>query len=216
MKTCTKCNQIKPLTEYYKRGKGYNSRCKHCCRAKLKKYYENNPEKFRTYVKKYRENNLEKCRARSKKYYENNREKRSAYKKKYRENNREKRRAYTNRRYETDIKFRTKTLLRSRIKDALKKKKKSSRSMELIGCSILHFMKHIEKQFVPGMTWENQGEWHIDHMIPCASFDLEDPEQQRRCFHYTNQQPLWAAENISKGDKIIYNRVWNGNRWVSK
>ena len=199
MKTCTKCNQIKPLTEYYKKRKGLNSRCKHCCRA---------------WRKKYRENNREKKRACDKKYYENNPEKKRAYVKKYRENNRDKARAYLKRRYDTDIKFRTKTLLRTRIKDALKKKKKSSRSMELIGCSIQHFMKHIEKQFVPGMTWENHGEWHIDHMIPCASFDLEDPEQQRRCFHYTNQQPLWAAENISKGDKIIYNRVWNGNRWV--
>lgn len=201
MKTCTKCNQIKPLTEYCKKRKGYNSRCKHCCRA---------------YNKKWSENNRDKKRACDKKYYENNSEKKRAYVKKYRENNRDKARAYLKRRYDTDIKFRTKTLLRTRIKDALKKKKKSSRSMELIGCSIQHFMKHIEKQFVPGMTWENQGEWHIDHMMPCASFDLEDPEQQRRCFHYTNQQPLWAAENISKGDKIIYNRVWNGNRWVSK
>lgn len=194
MKTCTKCNQIKPLTEYYKFRKGYYPRCKHCCRAYSKKYSENNRENL-------------------KKYRENNREKFMAYHKEYRKNNREKRRVYRKQRYDTDIKFRIKALLRQRIKDALKKKK-SSRSMELIGCSILHFMKHLEKQFVPGMTWENQGEWHIDHMMPCASFDLEDPEQQRRCFHYTNQQPLWAAENISKGDKIIYNRVWNGNRWV--
>ena len=201
MKTCTKCNQNKPLTEYYKKRKGYNSRCKHCCRVYKKKYRENNPEKIKASYKKYCENNPEKIKAKLKKY---------------RENNRDKKRVYMNRRYDTDIKFRIKTLLRQRIRCAIKKKKKSSRSMELIGCSIQHFMKHIEKQFVPGMTWENQGEWHIDHIMPCASFDLKDPEQQRRCFHYTNQQPLWAVENISKGDKIIYNRVWDGNRWVPK
>jgi hypothetical protein len=53
------------------------------------------------------------------------------------------------------------------------------------------------------MTWENHGRygWHIDHIRPCASFDLADPEQQRKCFHYTNLQPLWASENMRKGDK---------------
>ena len=54
------------------------------------------------------------------------------------------------------------------------------------------------------MTWENHGRygWHIDHIMPCSSFDLTDPEQQKKCFHYTNLQPLWAHENMSKGAKI--------------
>jgi hypothetical protein len=52
------------------------------------------------------------------------------------------------------------------------------------------------------MTFDNFGKWHIDHIIPCASFDLTKPEQQRQCFHYTNLQPLWAFENLSKGSKI--------------
>jgi HNH endonuclease. len=53
------------------------------------------------------------------------------------------------------------------------------------------------------MSWDNYGRdgWHIDHIRPCASFDLTDPEQQRQCFHYTNLQPLWAADNIRKGAK---------------
>ena len=60
---------------------------------------------------------------------------------------------------------------------------------------------HLEAQFKPGMTWDNYGlkGWHVDHIRPCASFDLRDPEQQRRCFHYTNLQPLWAEENLKKG-----------------
>jgi hypothetical protein len=61
---------------------------------------------------------------------------------------------------------------------------------------------HLQKQFKEGMTKENHGLWHIDHIRPISSFDLTKPEQQIKCFHYTNLQPLWAKENLSKGSKI--------------
>ena len=88
---------------------------------------------------------------------------------------------------------------------ALKNNNKTSKSLELLGSTIQEAREHLEKQFKEGMTWDNHGHkgWHIDHIIPCASFDLTDPEQQKKCFHYTNLQPLWAKENISKGSKII-------------
>jgi hypothetical protein len=70
-----------------------------------------------------------------------------------------------------------------------------------MGCSIAYAYAYLEAQFAEGMSWENYGEWHIDHIRPCASFDLEDPVQQRECFHYTNLQPLWAKDNLSKSDK---------------
>lgn len=72
---------------------------------------------------------------------------------------------------------------------------------ELIGCSPDELKKHLENQFQPGMTWDNHGlyGWHIDHIRPCASFDLTDPEQQKQCSHYTNLQPLWAQDNLDKG-----------------
>jgi len=76
--------------------------------------------------------------------------------------------------------------------------------MELIGCSVEVLWSHIESQFTTGMTKENYGVhgWHIDHIIPCDSFDFSDPEQQKQCFHYTNLQPLWAKDNIAKSNKI--------------
>lgn len=77
--------------------------------------------------------------------------------------------------------------------------------MRLLGCSIADLCQHLEKQFREGMTWDNYCRfgWHVDHIKPCASFDLLDPAQQRACFHYTNLQPLWHWENAAKSDKII-------------
>jgi len=69
------------------------------------------------------------------------------------------------------------------------------------------------------MTWENHGEWHIDHIKPCASFDLSDKKEQIMCFHYTNLQPLWGSDNLSKSDKFdekTFNREWiDGKGWVT-
>jgi hypothetical protein len=59
--------------------------------------------------------------------------------------------------------------------------------------------------FTEGMSWDNYGEWHIDHILPCSSFDLADIEQQKICFNYKNLQPLWAEDNLRKGAKIIDN-----------
>lgn len=75
--------------------------------------------------------------------------------------------------------------------------------MELLGCTLEEFKSHIEKQFDDKMTWENYGAyWHVDHIIPCASFDLTKEDDQRRCFHYTNMQPLEAHANMRKGAKM--------------
>jgi hypothetical protein len=70
-----------------------------------------------------------------------------------------------------------------------------------VGCSAEHLRAHLESKFEPGMMWNNYGEWHVDHIRPCASFDLSDPKQLAECFNWSNLQPLWAKENISKGAK---------------
>jgi len=80
--------------------------------------------------------------------------------------------------------------------------RKSAVSLELIGCTVPELMAHLESQFLPGMNWENRHEWHIDHIRPCDSFDLTDPAQQQECFHWSNLQPLWAADNIRKGASL--------------
>lgn len=129
----------------------------------------------------------------------------AAYQKNYREANKAYRaeysRTYLRAREEVDIDFRLRRRLRARIYLALKGIWKSSRTLDLLGCSIEQLKQHLSEQFTPGMSWDNYGEWHIDHIRPCASFDLTDPEQQRQCFNYTNLQPLWAVENRYKRDK---------------
>lgn len=228
MKTCTGCKQTKSFTEFHKNSKrrdGHQSLCKVCMKATTKKWKQNNREKCRAYerkwtqnnrekVKKWRQNNREKINATNKKYRESNREKVRASDRKYRENNREKINARYRERYHTDPQFKLLSNLRSLTYQALKGIMKSASTITLLGCSVRHLLDHLEKQFQPGMTWKNHGEWHVDHMMPCASFDVTDPEQQRRCCHYTNLQPMWGPENISKNDKVIYNREWNGSRWV--
>jgi DNA/RNA endonuclease G (NUC1) len=78
------------------------------------------------------------------------------------------------------------------------------KSRELIGCSPSELKQYIEKQFKLGMTWENYKlhGWEVDHIVPCDSFDLTNVEEQKKCFHYTNLQPLWMRENRQKSCKI--------------
>jgi hypothetical protein len=92
--------------------------------------------------------------------------------------------------------------MRFRIYEALKRQRcrKSNRTLKLIGCDWQWLMAWLEVQFQPGMTWENYGSiWHVDHIRPCASFDLSKPDKQRLCFHWSNLQPLFAQENLRKG-----------------
>ena len=105
------------------------------------------------------------------------------------------------RRYHSDPAFRAVCNLRSRLNKLVTGRgaKKAATTMGLVGCTREELVAHLEARFLPGMSWDNRNEWHIDHIKPCASFDLLDPEQQRTCFHYTNLQPLWALDNMSKG-----------------
>lgn len=94
--------------------------------------------------------------------------------------------------------------LRSRIRHSIKNKQKSGSAVKDLGCSIDELKEYLGKQFDKNMTWDNYGfyGWHIDHIIPLSSFDLTDRQQFLKACHYTNLQPLWAKENLSKGAKI--------------
>jgi hypothetical protein len=91
--------------------------------------------------------------------------------------------------------------LRSRVQAVLRRRK-SAATLKLVGCTLDELKQYLEIQFQSGMTWENYGSWHIDHIKPFAAFDdLTDPEQQKEACHYSNLQPLWAEDNIRKGGK---------------
>jgi hypothetical protein len=107
---------------------------------------------------------------------------------------------YSRERYKNDI-VKIQDRLRQKISRCIRICK-DLKNVEIIGCTIKEFKEHIESLFKEGMTWENYGPkgWHIDHIKPYKLFNLLDPEEQKKCCHYTNLQPLWWHENIAKSD----------------
>ena len=172
--------------------------------AKSKKeHYLKNEESIKKYRQEYSLKNKENIAKQKKAYSLNNKENIAKYKKKYYLNNKEYllkiRSIWDIKRRKNNPNYKLRNNLRSRVWSALKGASKSAPTMELIGCSIDKLWNHLESKFEPWMTWDNYGEWHLDHIKPCASFDLTCPVQQLACFHYTNLQPLSATDNLSKG-----------------
>ena len=158
-----------------------------------RQYYLKNKKRTLAVNKLWSKNNLEKRRAIWRTYYYKNSKRLNKKKVEYR-----------NKVYATNIYFRLSVSIRTRINKAIKNNIKCKKTIDLLGIDIKGLWKHLKSKFKPGMTKHNHGKvWHIDHIIPCASFDLTDPKQQAKCFHYTNLQPLWAHENLSKGAKIL-------------
>lgn len=106
-------------------------------------------------------------------------------------------------RSKVDTAYRIKNICSSRLRKAIYAQggTKTSRTVDLLGCSPNELRQHLEKQFDSNMTWENYGSyWHVDHIKPCSLFDLTKQEEQYKCFHYSNLQPLEAIANIKKSD----------------
>jgi len=200
-KNCSKCGQLKLFTDFYKcSGKfdGLKSECKDCSKKRKTEYKKKFPEKIKQQDKqtkdKFRDRNKEIERNR----YKNNTEQCKARNKKWRKDNPE----YL-REYYSQPQFRIAKNLRNRVRRALRGIIKSENTLSLIGMHIPEFMEYLSSRFQEGMSWENYGQWHIDHIRPCKSFDMSNESQQRECFHWSNMQPLWAIDNIIKSDNII-------------
>ena len=173
-------------------------------KEKIKQWRLDNKEKIKEYSKQYRLDNKEKIKQYKKQYHLDNQEKKKQYDKQWNLNNKDYHNKYQRHRLKTDPIFKITKYQRIRMRAVLKGESKCKSTIELLGCSAEECWNHLEQQFKPGMTRDNYGLWHVDHITPCASFDISDPEQQKICFHYTNLQPLWAEDNFKKGAKLDY------------
>jgi hypothetical protein len=178
---------------------------------------KNNPERAKEITRKSKLKHRDKILVANKEYREKNKDKIKEYNQKpevvaRRQANRlkNKEKINTNKKHKeklrrnTDPSYKLITNQRTRITGILKKHK-TDKTLNLLGCSAQFLRTYIENKFLEGMTWDNYGKhgWHIDHIIPCSSFNLTDSTQQQICFHYTNLQPLWAIDNLKKSNKIL-------------
>ena len=222
-KICNQCNITKQLNDFpnSKTGKyGKLAQCKNCDKANQHNRYIKNREDRIKKSKDYKIQNKEHNKIIDKQRYSRQRETKLAYQKEqrlnkpeymknYRINKKKRIRQVTNawkkHKLKTDLNFKLKQNIKTRIISVLKGTSKSENTAKLLGCSIDKFIMYLEAQFwkderIDWITYGPRG-WHLDHIRPCASFDLTDPEQQKICFHYTNMQPLWWKDNIAKADK---------------
>ena len=207
-KICTKCKKEFPATvEYFHRRKGIGDglvpACKKCKGKYDKNYWKNNKNRFSDLKRNYYETNKEIITEKRKKYREFNKAKLRKQRLDYYKNNKDRINKYYINWRRNNIQRKIADNLRNRLYAAVKNKYKAGSAVSDLGISIDGFIDYFESKFKTGMMWENHGEWHIDHIRPLSSFDLTDREQFIKACHYTNLQPLWAAENIKKGSKII-------------
>ncbi len=221
--SCRDCEKL-----YYEKNKQYiinkskdyykNNREKVLSNVKL--YAEINDSKVKEKRKIYNKKNKYKQKSYNEQYYKKykvkiidninkyvlfNKESIQKYQKEYKRKNRYKLNQKRNKRRQINLLFKLSLVLRGRLNQVLKMKlwKKNSHFNEYIGCTIEELKQHLERQFWPGMTWENHGKgndkWNIDHIKPLSKAKTEE-EMYKRC-HYTNLQPLWELDNIKKGNK---------------
>lgn len=222
LKKCTLCKQEKTLDQFYQNmHKGqlrYTSRCKECTIKESRKYREGNKKKISVSRKQYREKNHEKIIEKSRKDWDENKDKRNksrrdARKKdpekysksaiEWREKNRDKVRQYKKKYYQ---KYKVQELYRKRVRAEIKNKKKGKYT-DILGCSYDFLKQWFEFNFkldeYQNIDWDNQGAvWHIDHVLPCSKFDMNNPDDQKKCFHWKNLVPLLKEINMSKSNKI--------------
>lgn len=139
-------------------------------------------------TREYKARNRQKHRDQNKNWCSQNRDKRKEYQRKHRQENIQARLAHN---------------LRNRLNSKIKNTSKAGSAVKDLECSLEELKTYLESKFVPEMSWNNYGKWHIDHIKPLASFDLTHEEEFLKAVHYTNLQPLWAKDNLIKSDKFI-------------
>ena len=229
-KICETCkhkrNASKNKEKISQRMKEYHIKNKEKLNERSREYHAQHQAEAAANTKAYREKNKDLIRENAKKWYSNNREdqvikKRLDYvnrsdhhklmkrqeRASWSQDRRDANNKYRRERYHIDkenVQFKLKHRLRSRLWHAVHDQHciKSGTTFELTGCTIDELKSHLEYQFEEGMTWDNMGQWHIEHTIPCADHDLSDPDEQKKCFHFRNLTPMWGYENLSKGSLI--------------
>lgn len=203
LKKCNRCKQELEASCFHK-NKAFSDGLAHYCKPCRNQYYKNSPT-AKAYDKRYSIEQKEKRRATVRKSYEKNKLKISLRKKASYQLNKEKH-ALKERKRRGNIQYKIKSNISARIRGLINKKELGIKTMDILGCSADFFKKYIENKFKDGMSWSNYGlhGWHLDHIKPCVLFDLTDEKQLRECFHYSNFQPLWANENLSKGSQFPY------------
>jgi len=190
MKKCNRCNLEKQPFDFNKNlsaKDGLRHYCRECQKQMALNYSEKKGDELKAKKKLWKLNNQDKVKESAKKTY-------IKYAKIESKKSAEQ--------YRNDPIYRLKQLLRKRLRDILRSKQidKKVHTLDILGCSPLYLKEHLECQFKEGMSWDNQGKWHIDHIIPLSSGNTE--EEIIKLCHYTNLQPLWAIDNMKKGSKL--------------
>lgn len=177
--------------------------------AQAKEYRAANKDKIRAYyaankdnIKEYQATTKDRIKTYQKEWNAANKDRRKEYQAANKDKIRAQQKEYQRYRRATNLNFKIACNLRSRLRHALNGNSKTGSAVRDLGCSIDELKLKFIPLFAIGMSWENYGSlWHIDHIRPCASFDLTDPEQVKLCCHFSNLQPLWAADNLAKSDR---------------
>lgn len=208
MKNCNRCKLELEYSLFNKNKRmkdGYSSTCRECMKIVNNQSYTNNKEKRNATSKMWYELNKEKHIKYTSDYQKSNPEINRRSTAKYLKNNPEYYTGYRRNRYKNDPQFKLRIILGTRLNEVLKKSKtnKGSNIIKLLGCSLEDLKLHLEKQFKEEMDWGNHGSyWEVDHIIPCDNFNMQDPEQQKQCFNYSNLQPLTVTQNRQKSNKL--------------
>lgn len=171
--------------------------------CKDKQWYLNNRWHKSNYSSKYYLENQQEIDSRHKENAHKYKNYQKTANKEWRNNNPGYQNAYTKARKKEDVNFKLTLSLRTRLNSAIKGNYKTGSAVSDLGCTIEELKVYLESQFQEGMSWDNWNKtgWHIDHIIPLASFDLTIESELKRAVHYTNLQPLWAIDNLKKGIK---------------